>query len=464
MERELHQKLVKESSDIPTIIDSDGRITYVSPSITRTLGYEPEELIGEIGYEYQHPDDRDAVADAIENSSKNPDDTQIVETRFRHADGSWCWIEATLQNRFEDPDINGILVNSRDISQRKRQEQQYRELAKEYKTLLETAEDSIFFLTVESTGEEYVFQFDRLNRAYEEQTGLTTAEVRGKTPTDVFGEELGSQLRANYCQCVTAQEPMSYEEEVPVETGARFWQTVLTPVITNGEVTQILGITRTVTEQVKRERQLRSQNEQLDEFAGVVSHDLRNPLNVAQGWAELVADDCDSEQFAPIVRSLDRMEEIIADTLTLAREGQVVSDPEPIELADLVGSCWRNVRTDEATVEIEDEVTILGDRSRLQHVFENLLVNTLEHGGTDVTVRVGQLDGHGIYVEDSGPGIAEDAREAVFDPGHTSASDGTGFGLTIVKRITAAHGWQVAVVDGTGGGARFEFTDVDFAQ
>ena len=462
MEGELHRKLVEESSDIATIIDSDGTITYVSPSVTKTLGYEPEDLIGEVGYEYQHPDDRDAVADAIETIQTNPDDTTIIETRFRHADRSWCWIEATLQNRFDDPNINGILVNSRDITQRKQQEHQYQELAEEYKMLLETVEDSIFFITVESEDTELVFRFERLNRGYEDQTGITTDEVRGKTPTEVFGEDIGSNLHANYRRCVKAQEPISYEEELPVETGARFWQTSLTPVTTNGEVTRIIGIARNITERVKQERKLRSQNEQLDEFASVVSHDLRNPLNVAQGRVELLSEDCDSEHLSPIVTSLDRMGEIISDTLTLARQGQVVSDPEPIELVNVVGTCWKNVRTDEATIEIGDEVTIMGDRSRLQHLFENLFRNAVEHGGKDVTVRVGQIDGHGIYVEDTGSGIPEDDREAVFKPGHTSLSGGTGFGLTIVKRIAEAHGWQVTVVDGTDGGARFEFTDVDF--
>ena len=464
MNEGLHRKLVEESSDIATIIDSDGMITYVSPSVTRTLGYEPEELVGEVGYEYQHPDDRDAVADAIEAIQTDPAETQIIETRFRQTDGSWCWIEATLQNRFDDPDISGILVSSRDISQRKRQEQRFRRLANEYKTLLETAEDNIFFLNVESADGEYVFRFERLNRAYEDQTGITTEEVKGKTPTDVFGEDLGAELHANYRRCVQARESISYEEELPVQTGARFWQTVLTPVTTKGEVTQIIGITRNITERVKQERQLQSQKEQLDEFASVVSHDLRSPLNVAQGRAELLTIDCDSEHLTPIIESLDRMEEIITDTLILAREGQVVSDPELIGLTNIVGACWKNVRTAEAAIEIEDEVTITGDRSQLQHVFENLFRNAVEHGGEDVTVRVGRIDGHGIYVEDSGPGIPANARDAVFDPGHTSASGGTGFGLTIVRRIAEAHGWQVAVVDGTDGGARFEFTDITFGQ
>jgi len=225
-------------------------------------------------------------------------------------------------------------------------------------------------------------------------------------------------------------------------------------------VTQIIGITRNVTERVKQERKLRRQKDRLDEFASVVSHDLRNPLTVAQGRTEYLSEEYEDEHFDAVVRSLDRMEEIISDTLTLARQGEVVAEPESLDLATLADQCWNNVSVDEATIHIEDQATIPGDKSRLQHLFENLFRNAIEHGGTDVTVRVGRTNQHGIYVEDDGPGIPEAAREAVFEPGHTSASGGTGFGLTIIKRIAEAHGWTVDIVDGTEGGARFEFTEI----
>jgi len=462
MGSDFHRKLVEESSDIATIVDPDGTITYVSPSVEETLGYEPEELVGETGFEYQHPDDGEAVADAIERLQGTSSTTEIIETRFRRGDGSWCWIEATLQDRSEDEDIGGILISSRDISERKRQERKHQALAEEYRTLLGTVEDGIFFLAVESMDAGYEFRFERLNEAYEEQTGITTEEVRGQTPTDVFGDDLGADLEANYHRCVKARDPIRYQEEVPVETGARFWQTNLAPVVTDGEVSEVVGITRNVTDQVKAERKLRSQKEQLEEFAGVVSHDLRNPLNVAQGRAELLGEESDSPHLDPIVRSLDRMEELVTDTLTLARQGQVVADMESIDLVTLTGACWKGVSTDDAHVEVDGEITFYGDRSRLQHVFENLFRNAIEHAGTDVTVRVGRVDDVGIYVEDTGPGIPEEVRDAVFEPGHTSASDGTGFGLTIVKRIAEAHGWNVDIVDGTDGGARFEFTEVEF--
>jgi signal transduction histidine kinase len=158
------------------------------------------------------------------------------------------------------------------------------------------------------------------------------------------------------------------------------------------------------------------------------------------------------------------MESIIEDTLTLARQGETVGDMSTISLVDLVGKCWAGVETAEATLEIDDECTIRGDRDRLRHVFENLFRNAVEHGGEDVTVWVGRAGEDCIYVEDDGPGIPADDRETVFEPGHTSATGGTGFGLTIIKRIAEAHGWEITVTDGRDGGARFEFDTTGLAD
>ena len=143
--------------------------------------------------------------------------------------------------------------------------------------------------------------------------------------------------------------------------------------------------------------------------------------------------------------------------MTLARQGETIDETESIGLTDLVGKCWATVETENATIEIADEMTFQGDPGRLQHVFENLFRNAVEHGGSDVTVRIGCYGEQGIYVEDDGPGIPADEREEVLEPGHSSARGGTGFGLTIVKRIVEAHGWELSVAEGTDGGARFEF-------
>ena len=451
-----HQTLIEQVNDLITVVDTEGTITYVSPAVTRVLGYDPEELVGHEGYEFVHPEDQERNAEALETVLSNPSTSKTIEVRFHHADGSWRWIEATMQNRVDDDVIDGILVSSRDITERKAYEAEAQKLAEEYEALLNNVEDAIFLINVEADDADTRFEFERLSPSYERQTGLTTEEVRGQTPREVFGEDQGAALASNYHRCVNAGEPISYQEELQVDDDARFWQTKIAPVVSGGEVTRLVGVTRNVTDRVERERQLRQQNERLDEFASVISHDLRNPLGVAQGRATILAEQIESEHLDVLLGNLTRMESIVEDTLTLARQGNTISDTESINLTDIVGKCWANIDTDEAAIEIVDETTFQADPDRLQHVFENLFRNAAEHGGADVTVRVGSHDHGGIYVEDDGPGIPVEKRDEVLEPGYSSACGGTGFGLTIVKRIVEAHGWALSITDGTDGGARFE--------
>ncbi|MFB6305185.1 MAG: PAS domain-containing sensor histidine kinase [Haloferacaceae archaeon] len=212
----------------------------------------------------------------------------------------------------------------------------------------------------------------------------------------------------------------------------------------------------------RRERELERENDRLDEFASVVSHDLRNPLNVAQGHVELLRDECDSDHVAPVERALDRMAELIDDVLTLAREGRTVDDIEAVDLAGVVERARANVLADApATVRVADDATVYADESRLTQVFENFLRNAVEHGAADgpVTVTVGTLP-DGFYVEDDGPGIPPEERERVLEPGYSTTEAGTGFGLSIVRDIVEAHGWGLSLTEGTDGGARFEVTGV----
>ncbi|MFB6206281.1 MAG: sensor histidine kinase [Haloglomus sp.] len=106
--------------------------------------------------------------------------------------------------------------------------------------------------------------------------------------------------------------------------------------------------------------------------------------------------------------------------------------------------------------------TVLGDRIRLVEAFENLFQNAVDHAGADVTIHTGPLEsGRGVFVADDGPGIPPDRRAAVFEHGHTTSADGTGFGLTIVRRIVEAHGWEITIAESRAGGARFELSGVD---
>lgn len=229
----------------------------------------------------------------------------------------------------------------------------------------------------------------------------------------------------------------------------------------DGTVELIRGVVQDITKQKKRERELQRKNERLDEFASVISHDLRNPLAVAKGNLTLLADSHDEEALEGVQTALERMESIIDDTLRLAQQGETVSETVPVRVGSLAERCWGMVETDDERLVVTDGATIEADPQRLQQVFENLFANAVEHGGR--VVRVGVTDGT-LSVADDGPGIAPDERAVVFDPGHSSTKSGTGFGLTIVKRIAEAHGWDVSVTESAHGGARFEFSGVSVVE
>jgi PAS domain S-box-containing protein len=221
-----------------------------------------------------------------------------------------------------------------------------------------------------------------------------------------------------------------------------------------------LVISRDVTEQIERERELSTQNERLEEFASIVSHDLRSPLAVAEGHLELAGATDENEHLAKAADALERSQTLIDDLLTLAREGEHVDEIEQVDLAEIAQSGWQTTETQSATLDASVTQTIQADRSRLQQLFENLYRNAVEHGGKDVTVSVGVID-DGFYVADTGAGIVDSEHEVISEAGYSTNEEGTGFGLRIVEQIAEAHGWEITVTESEQGGARFEVTGVE---
>jgi signal transduction histidine kinase/CheY-like chemotaxis protein len=229
----------------------------------------------------------------------------------------------------------------------------------------------------------------------------------------------------------------------------------------------------------RRRDELERQNEQLDEFASLVSHDLRNPLQAASGWLAMAREDDDREELAAVASAHDRMGDLIDELLTLARTTPAEAETEPVDLGGLADNCWQALTPTDATLAVETDRVVAANPARLRQLLENLLGNALRHGraqtsgdadGPDgdggapaVTVTVGDLE-DGFYVADDGPGIPAAERERIFEPGYSTAPEGTGFGLRIVERVADAHGWTVDVTEAGGGGARFELHGVTFVD
>ena len=215
------------------------------------------------------------------------------------------------------------------------------------------------------------------------------------------------------------------------------------------------GIMRDISDLIERERELERQNERLERFASIVSHDLRDPLNAARATARL-AEAGEEDAFEDLFEIYDQVETLVEDLLVLARQGQSVGETEAVDLHTAVEDAWRIAGAETATLAVDDELhPIEADPDRLRSLFQNLFRNAIEHGGEEVTVRVGWADDTTLYVEDDGEGFGDADTDKLFQYGYTTNAGGTGFGLNIVREIVEAHGWSIAAMPATAGGARF---------
>jgi PAS domain S-box-containing protein len=306
---------------------------------------------------------------------------------------------------------------------------------------------------------------DDVNAAFERVFGYDEAEIVGEDIDDYVlpDGETGISLDDTYY----VGDTMQSEVRRRTETGERDFLVTVIPAELGDFSTEGFVVYTDITGRKRRESELRRQNERLEEFTSLVSHDLRNPLNVATGHLDLAREahpDDDPDHIETAADALDRMEGLIVDFLSLARQGRTVDETETVDLGDTVRRAWATVDTaSEASLVVDDGLgTVPADGERLRTVFENLFRNSMEHGSTSsrsppddraerggsVCVTVGPLPekvGPGFYVADDGPGIPEDERDEVFEYGYSTDPDGTGFGLATVRRVIEAHGWSIAV-------------------
>ncbi|MDY6818082.1 MAG: PAS domain S-box protein [Halobacteriales archaeon] len=452
----LLEYILENSFDRVVILDEDGTYQFVAPSMERIMGYTPEELEGKSSQEFIHPDDRERVTSVFQEVLANPDDVYTMEYRVRNKDGSWQWVKSRERNLLDEPEIEGVLVNSQDITERRTREQQLQETNQRLEAILNTVDAGIF---LKDTNGRYQLFNDTARQTH----GITDdEEVIGRTARDLFPEETADQIEA-HDRCVFEEaEPIRREETFHDDGESRTHLTIKSPIFDeDGDITGLCAVSTDITDRVQTREELQRQNERLDNFVSVVSHDLRNPLNVAKGRLDLLEAECSSEHLPPIRSAIARMAAIVGDTLELARQGQTIDTIESVALPELLDACWMTVENPDAELSIEEELIVRADPERLRSVFENLFANAVTHGGETVQVRVGRIENDGFYIADDGPGIPEDKRGMVFDPGHSTAEDGTGFGLAIVNEIVEAHGWEISIEESEEGGVRFEITGVE---
>ena len=442
------------------VVDETGTFEFVNEPFAELAGYDVEEIVGSKpglikGDDAVH-ESEDRLGTIL---SRNGPDIQRfrVDIEPKEGDPIPCR-DHMAALPYEGEEFDGSVGILRDISEDVEQREEL-----ETKTrALDEAPVGITITDPELPDNPMVYVNDR----FVEMTGYDRDYAVGVNCRFLQGPDTDEAAVSTLRDAIAGEEPTSVELLNYRQDGTEFWNRVSIAPITDadGRVTEWVGFQEDITEFKTREAALKRQNERLDSFASIVSHDLRNPLNVAQGRVELAETTVDEdaeidEHLDATAAALDRIESIIDHTLTLAREGETVGDTEPVSLATVATDSWETVETGAATLTVETDREVSADPDRLRNLFENLARNAVEHAGPDVTIRVGDLD-DGFYVADDGPGIPESVADDLFEPGQSSAEGNTGFGLAIVQEIASAHGWTVEATASDEGGARFEIRGI----
>ncbi|USZ71166.1 PAS domain-containing sensor histidine kinase [Natronosalvus halobius] len=452
--------------------DDHHRIVDASRVAADEYGLTREQMIGLTDFELLQPE----VAEELFAEERRIMETgEPIINKIEHyvdRQGRDRWVSTSKAARYDGGVAIGVLGSTRDVTEQQRQEQLLDVLHEASRDLVSASNRADVAHVAVAIAED-IPDLPRICIALLEDGHLEPA-CDDRAVFDRFGDAFDRSLledRAQYLDASGIETTLADGAVVAVlplgSHGVLAFETTsgtLEPF--SVDLAQILAANVEVAlDRAEREARLQSQNERLEQFASIVSHDLRNPMSTARGYLEAYRDSGDPAHADEIEHALDRMERLTDEMLELARHGRIVASVEPVELAVVVDRAWRNVPTEDAVLEHDLEGVTYGDSERVQEALENLFRNSVEHGLERTAgggrIRVERLP-RGFAVEDDGPGIPDSRKDEAFDLGYTGSVDGTGYGLYIVEQIVTGHDWSIRVTDGEDGGARFEITGLEF--
>ncbi|MBU4273897.1 MAG: PAS domain S-box protein [Planctomycetes bacterium] len=505
---EYFRALIENVQDVVSILDRDGTIRYISGSAEEAFGYTPEELIGTSPFEHVDPDQVEEMAGIFAREIGNPGGALSVEFRYQHKDGTWREYESICHNLIDNPAVEGVVLVSRDITERKRAEEEL-VLAKDYtENIIRSLVDTLILVDPEAN-------IKTVNSETCKLLGYSEDELIGNPVSMIFAEEEEEEEEVSIFKGTRLTElikegsirncDMTYKtksgEEIPVSFSGSAMRDK------EGELIGIVGIARDMRE-IKRlmqkekelvaaerkradelkqaEEELQRINAELEGFAHTVSHDLRGPLTVISLAVDMLGQSVEGlksgslesieavdEIAATLGKNAKNAHRLIKDLLSLAKSGQVPGEVSAVDMADLVEEilreCSSAVREKGVEVKVSPDLgSVTANRTQMFQLFSNLIRNAIEHSSNQrPVVEVSYLGydgsgGHQYLVRDNGGGIPEDIIERVFTPFVKGEGGGTGIGLSIAEKITGVYGGKIRAYNDNG--ACFEFTIRDFQE
>ncbi|WP_081927449.1 PAS domain-containing protein [Halobellus rufus] len=434
-------RAIETAHDGISLLDIDGNFIYVNEAYAETVGYERTELLGQHWDILYQEGEEARVYDEILPGAR--DDEWVGETDYVRKDGETVTVDHRLAYTKED-----TLVCT--ISETEDVDAIQHELSLKERAMDETP---IGITITDPTQADNPIIY--ANDGFSSLTGYSREEVLERNCRLLQGDRTQEEPIAELAAAVDDEEPVSVELRNYHQDGELFWNRVTVAPLTddNGKVEHFVGFQEDVT----------ARRELLEEFgslAGVLSHDMQNPLQTVRGRLKLAIETGDVEHVEEALPSLDRMAQLIDDVANALEAGTIVGEHEKIDIGELAETVWESLdrHGGAGSLDVDGEPFVHGNQDAVRRMFDNLLGNSLEHGEAPVRVRVGEFEG-GVYIEDNGPGIPEENREQVFEQGFTTKdhSDGTGMGMASIRQIVLAHDWRIEIAESNSlGGVRFE--------
>jgi PAS domain S-box-containing protein len=479
------RSMVEHGADVITLQRHDGIVVYVSPSVHRVLGYTPEEWMGGRLGHMVHPDDQELRARIIAELNATPGLMRQGAVRWQHKNGTWRWMQITIANLTEDPDVQAIVMTQHDITE-------MREAEARYRIQIEHAPEAIVVVDVDlrriveaNPNAERLFKMPR-----QQIFNVRFGEL--SPPQQPDGRPSDELLAAHYAQTIDGKTPVfewmvrdAEGVDVPCEVRlvrlpAGDKRLVRGSILDISERKRLEQIRARSTELELQNRRIRESSRLKSEFLANMSHELRTPLNAIIGFAELLYEgriergsQKEHEFLGTIGVSARHLLHLIDDVLDLSKveAGRLELRPEPVDPAQLSDEVCDIMRplADEKHIGLSlhcepvHDVTL--DPARYKQVLYNFLSNAIKFtpDGGSVTVRV-RPDGNDwlrMEVEDTGIGIAPWDIGLLFvefqqlDTGLSKKHEGTGLGLALTKRLVEAQGGSVGVASTVGKGSTF---------
>ena len=474
------EAMLAHTDDIITLLNADGTIRASNVAAGRLTGFAGETVNGLSAFEFVHPDDLVEAAVALDEARAAPGATARADVRIRFADDTWHDVEASVTNLLDDPSVACLVISLHDVTDRVIAERQVIKSEAQLRSLVENLTDVIVVLDERF---EIVYATPGIENIIDApaDTNMGMSAFNDVHPDDLerVVEVLGGLANA------PLGETARVELRLEARPGSGRWRWIEATAVSRLQDPHIQGIVctlRDVTEAKAAAQELQSAFDRLreldtlkDQFLASVSHEMRTPLAIIIGFADLLerSDELEegvrAEALERIRASAAEMRAMVENLLDFSalEAGKLGIILKPVRVAKTVAVVVNTVRALLADhvveIDVPEDLEATADHEALDRILRNLLANAAKYSDRGRTIRVsarGDADGVSIDVTDEGVGIPEDQQALVFErlyrgPGAAFVSRGTGVGLNMVKRYAELMGGSVSVRSTVGEGSTF---------